>query len=206
MNFRGLRELFTKIEHRKEELGQVNGQVDVTVTILEVYNESIRDLLTRSKSFDKFEIRQTKDGQVYVENLTETPVRNFEEVLDLMDRAETNRSVGAHNLNEHSSRSHLVVTVTVAAQAKNGMHTRGKLNLIDLAGSERLDKTEAIGTRQKEAAYINKSLSALGNVIGALESRNSGKRSSKASHVPFRDSKLTYLLQDSLSGGSKVSI
>ena len=108
------------------------------------------------------------------------------------------RAVGGHNFNERSSRSHLVFSVyCVSTNNKTGEVKTGKLHLIDLAGSERLNKTAATGTRLKEAQNINKSLSALGDVITAL-----GKRNSK--HIPYRNSKLTFVLQDSLGGNSKV--
>ena len=119
------------------------------------------------------------------------------QVMTLMARGEKNRAVGVHNMNDRSSRSHLVLQVRVSAKNKatEAWH-RGKLHLIDLAGSERVGKTDAKGDRLREAQNINKSLSALGNVISAL--------SLKRKHVPFRDSKLTFLLRDSLGGDSKV--
>ena len=110
-----------------------------------------------------------------------------------------NRTVGRHNMNEHSSRSHLVLTIYATGTSKQDQAvSRAKLHLIDLAGSERLSKTDATGKSLKESQNINKSLSALGDVIAAT-----GK---KASHVPFRNSKLTFLLQDSLTKGSKMQM
>ena len=114
-----------------------------------------------------------------------------------MKVAEKHRSQQATNMNEHSSRSHMMLSVTVASHNKlTGFQTRGKLHLVDLAGSERLNKTGAEGKALKEAQNINKSLSALGDVIAA--------RAKKQGHVPFRNSTLTYLLQDSLSKDSKT--
>ncbi|XP_016431232.1 kinesin-like protein KIFC3 [Sinocyclocheilus rhinocerous] len=108
-----------------------------------------------------------------------------------------NRATACTNLNEHSSRSHALLIVTVAGfNSSTGHRTSGKLNLVDLAGSERITKSGAEGNRLREAQCINKSLSALGDVINALRSKHS--------HVPFRNSRLTYLLQDSLSGDSKT--
>jgi kinesin family protein C2/C3 len=105
-----------------------------------------------------------------------------------MKLGQTNRAVGSHDMNEHSSRSHSILTVTCRGRNKlDGSTTFGKLHLIDLAGSERVGKTDASGDRLKEAQNINKSLSALGDVVNAL-----GK---KAGHVPYRNSKLTFLLQ-----------
>jgi kinesin family protein C2/C3 len=194
----------------------------LSISVLEIYNEDIRDLLLDSSATlsvgskaKKLEVRQGEHG-LHVPGLTQTAVSSLAEVKELMSKGVKNRTVGAHNVNLHSSRSHLVVTIFVETERKkNGkmVTTRSKLNLIDLAGSERLDKTNASGSMLQEAKSINKSLSALGNVIKALgkpppapAAAGSGASSSTpaAAHVPFRDSKLTYLLQDSLSGTSKV--
>ncbi len=115
-----------------------------------------------------------------------------------MKQGQTNRAVGSHDMNDLSSRSHSILTVT--CRGRNNLDsatTFGKLHLIDLAGSERISKTDATGDRLKEAQNINKSLSALGDVINALGNK-------KSTHIPFRNSKLTFLLQDSLGGNSKV--
>jgi kinesin family protein C2/C3 len=133
------------------------------------------------------------------EGLNLVSVENAADVENLVKRGNKNRSVGSHNFNEHSSRSHLVVTVQITRQHEvdGNMRTRiSSLNLIDLAGSERISKTDASGERLKEAQSINKSLSALGDVIGSL--------GGSSKHVPYRNSKLTWLLSSSLSGNSKV--
>jgi kinesin family protein C2/C3 len=113
----------------------------------------------------------------------------MDQVNDLMRQGKSNRAVGKHDMNEHSSRSHSIVTVTVRGQNRlDSATTFGKLHLIDLAGSERISKTDATGDRLKEAQNINKSLLALGDVINALGNK-------KSLHVPYRNSKLTFLLQ-----------
>ena len=181
-----------------------NWTYTVSFSMLEIYNETIRDLLvepvtTSGKAVEvvKLDIRQTSTGNV-VAGLTEVEVAQSSEVLDLMNRGQKNRAVGAHDMNEHSSRSHSILTLTVrGVNNKDGSTTCGKLHLIDLAGSERVGKTDATGDRLKEAQNINRSLSALGDVINSLGSK-------KSSHVPYRNSKLTFLLQDSLGGNSKV--
>jgi kinesin family protein C2/C3 len=124
-------------------------------------------------------------------------VTNIQSVFELLAVADRNRSQTATNMNEHSSRSHMMLTVTVVTEnISTGNVTRGRLNLVDLAGSERINKSGATGQALKEAQNINKSLSALGDVIAA--------RAQKQGHVPFRNSTLTYLLQDSLSQDSKT--
>lgn len=171
----------------------------LSLSMLEIYNESILDLLDATGSREKLEVRQAADGKGnVVAGLTEIDVTTEEQVADLMVRGQSNRAVGSHDMNEHSSRSHSILTITVRGKnSLDGASTLGKLHLIDLAGSERISKTDATGDRLKEAQAINKSLSALGDVIAALGNK-------KNSHVPFRNSKLTYLLQDSLGGNSKV--
>ena len=149
----------------------------------------------------------TREGGTVVVGLTEFEVTSPEQVMSLLQQGQANRAVGSHDMNEHSSRSHSILTLKVTGKnTLQNTSTSGKLHLIDLAGSERVGKTDATGDRLKEAQNINRSLSALGDVIAALGSRSSnGSGSNKGpSHVPFRNSKLTYLLQDSLGGNSKV--
>ena len=166
------------------------------MSILEVYNEEIRDLLTEGNYGEKLEIRQGEHGN-YVPGLTECPVSGIDDVFELFQQAERNRATASTNMNEHSSRSHMMLTVSIYCEnLLTGVKTYGKLNLVDLAGSERINKSGATGQKLKEAQNINKSLSALGDVIAA--------RASKQSHIPFRNSTLTYLLQDSLSKDSKT--
>eukprot|EP00941_MAST-03F_sp_MAST-3F-sp1_P004640 g4640.t1 len=172
-----------------------NWNCEVRMSLLEIYNEKIRDLLTEAK--DDLSIRVTKNEGNYVEGLSMPLVTSLSEVRNYMDIGRKNRSVGQTNMNEHSSRSHCMLSVYVVNTHKSAKRrTRAKLHLIDLAGSERLSKSKAVGERQKEARAINKSLSALGDVIHA--------KANKGGHVPYRNSTLTHLLQDSISGDSKV--
>lgn len=196
VNIRALQRVF-EIAHERA----ATYQYTFTVSVLEVYLETILDLLGDVEARDareKLDIRQNPDTkQVFVQGLVKKPVSNMSEVQEILQLASKNRTVGAHNMNEHSSRSHLVFTLTaVATSLVKKEKLEGNLNLIDLAGSERVGKTDAQGDRLKEAQSINKSLSALGDVINALSLKNS--------HIPFRNSKLTYLLQDQLQGNAKV--
>ena len=191
VNTRALDDLFTQTQGPRVKEGWEDV---ITVSVLEVYNEEIRDLLSDEQG--KLDIRQGEYGN-YVPGLTSVEVRALTDLEKLMKVAEKHRSQQATNMNEHSSRSHMMLSVTVASHNKlTGFQTRGKLHLVDLAGSERLNKTGAEGKALKEAQNINKSLSALGDVIAA--------RAKKQGHVPFRNSTLTYLLQDSLSKDSKT--
>jgi kinesin family protein C2/C3 len=170
--------------------------------MLEIYNETIRDLLINNNNNNnnatKLEIRQTSDGNNSLPGLTEIQLTSIEQVSQLMLIGNNNRAVGSNNINEHSSRSHSIITIICKGKnKKDNSSTFGKLHLIDLAGSERISKTDATGDRLKEAQNINKSLSALGDVINSLCNK-------KATHIPYRNSKLTFLLQDSLGGNSKV--
>ncbi|KAH8075036.1 hypothetical protein JL721_1022 [Aureococcus anophagefferens] len=185
--FRALRELF----HARPP----GAAVAVKLSMLEVYNETIVDLLADGGSRPKLEVRQTGSGHS-VPGLTSLDVESLDEVQRLTERGGANRSVGGHDLNARSSRSHLIVALDVSTTV-DGAERRARLNLVDLAGSERLSRTGATGDRLKEAQNINKSLSALGDVIAALAKKN-------AAHVPYRNSKLTFLLQDSLSRHAKV--
>ncbi|EJW81004.1 kinesin family member 3B, partial [Wuchereria bancrofti] len=162
--------------------------------------EEIRDLLSIDPKI-RLELRERPDVGVYVKDLSSFVTKSVEEIEHVMLVGHANRTVGRTNMNEHSSRSHAIFMVTVEC-SEPGLdgqnHIRvGRLNLIDLAGSERQSKTGSHGKRLKEATKINLSLSALGNVISALV----GGRST---HVPYRDSKLTRLLQDSLGGNSRT--
>ena len=196
VNQRSLMELFRLRDERASTMSYT-----FHISMLEVYNEQVIDLLDEGSGSPEtrttLDVRMGKNG-TFVAGLVEVEVMSMEDVNELLSLGVANRSVGAHNVNEHSSRSHLVFSVRVEGQNRStGTATQATLHLIDLAGSERLSKTDATGTRLKEAQHINKSLSALGDVVAALGNKNNR-------HVPYRNSKLTYLLQNSLSGNSKV--
>ncbi|KAG8578806.1 hypothetical protein GDO81_010625 [Engystomops pustulosus] len=172
----------------------------VRVSYLEIYNEEVRDLLGKDQT-QRLEVKERPDVGVYIKDLSGYVVNNADDMDRIMTLGHKNRSVGATNMNEHSSRSHAIFTITIECSEKGAdgnIHVRmGKLHLVDLAGSERQAKTGATGQRLKEATKINLSLSTLGNVISALVD-------GKSTHVPYRNSKLTRLLQDSLGGNSKT--
>ncbi|XP_010471246.1 PREDICTED: uncharacterized protein LOC104751068 [Camelina sativa] len=196
VNYRTLENLFKITKERENRYNY-----EISVSVLEVYNEQIRDLLvpaSQSASAPKrFEIRQVSEGNHHVPGLVEAPVKSLDEVWDVLKTGSNARAVGKTAANEHSSRSHCIHCVMVKGEnLLNGECTKSKLWLVDLAGSERVAKTEVQGERLKETQSINKSLSALGDVIFAL--------ANKSSHIPFRNSKLTHLLQDSLGGDSKT--
>uniref|UniRef100_H3DP79 Kinesin-like protein n=1 Tax=Tetraodon nigroviridis TaxID=99883 RepID=H3DP79_TETNG len=182
---------------------QSDKQYLVGASYLEIYLEEIRDLLDpkHGGGTRALELRESPESGVYVRNLTSCVCKSIKEIEDVMNLGNQARAVGATDMNEHSSRSHalFLITVECSQPGPDGRkHIRvGRLNLVDLAGSERQAKTGVQGERLKEAAKINLSLSALGNVISALADGRSG-------HVPYRDSKLTRLLQDSLGGNAKT--
>ncbi|VEU36007.1 unnamed protein product [Pseudo-nitzschia multistriata] len=200
--------LFKSQEEREEE--PANFVFNVEIGMLEIYNDECYDLLGASgatlaekkleaqKAGGKasLEIRRNKEGRIEVPNLTKEPVNNIEDVFELLAKGNKNRAVASTSLNQTSSRSHMVLWVDVTSGFEGQDGNKGTLFLVDLAGSERVKKSEVEGEHMKEAGHINKSLSALGNVMEALDR--------KASHIPYRDSKLTYLLQDSLGGNSRT--
>lgn len=171
------------------------------VSYLEIYNEEIRDLLVK-ECRHKPEIKEHPDKGIYVKGLSSVTVDSYADMQEILESGGKNRSVGATLLNADSSRSHTIFTVDLEAclccgQGEKEVYRTGKLNLVDLAGSERQGKSGCTGERFKESTKINLSLSVLGNVISALVD-------GKSKHVPYRDSKLTRLLQDSLGGNSKT--
>lgn len=172
------------------------------MSFYEIYNETIRDLLSADTGDDarKYNIRTDKRGKNYVEGLVTISI-DFaiaeEQVEDIVNIAACNRSVDKTDMNAHSSRSHSIFALTIRGynEAQN-TEVEGSLSLVDLAGSERLSRSNATGDRLKEAQAINKSLSSLADVFQAL--------AKKSAHVPYRNSKLTYVLQPALSGDGKT--
>ncbi|KAF8394616.1 hypothetical protein HHK36_020830 [Tetracentron sinense] len=186
VNYRALSDLFLLSEQRKDTFCY-----DVSVQMIEIYNEQVRDLLVTD------EIRNSSQKGLNVPDANLVPVASTSDVIYLMNIGLRNRAVGATALNDRSSRSHSCLTVHVQGRdLTSGTILRGCMHLVDLAGSERVEKSEVTGERLKEAQHINKSLSALGDVISSLAQKNS--------HVPYRNSKLTQLLQDSLGGQAKT--
>ncbi|XP_020217268.1 kinesin-like protein KIN-14R isoform X2 [Cajanus cajan] len=192
VNYRTLEHLFKISNERSETF-----KYDISVSVLEVYNEQIRDLLATGPTSKRLEVKLASEGFHHVPGVVEVKIDNINEVWSVLQAGNNARAVGSNNVNEHSSRSHCMLCITVKAKnLLNGACTKSKLWLVDLAGSERIGKTAAEGERLKEAQNINRSLSALGDVISAL--------AAKSSHIPYRNSKLTQLLQDSLGGESKT--
>ncbi|GJT98701.1 kinesin-like protein KIN-14I [Tanacetum coccineum] len=196
VNYRALNDLFDIQQQRKNMIAY-----EVHVQMLEIYNEQVRDLLNTDGSVTKYpllyEIRLGTANGINVPDAALVPVSKTEDVVRLMNLGHKNRAVGSTAMNARSSRSHSCVTVHVSGKdLTSGSTVRGCMHLVDLAGSERADKTEATGDRLKEATHINKSLSALGDVIACLSQKNA--------HVPYRNSKLTLLLQDALGGQAKT--
>ncbi|XVF50579.1 hypothetical protein PTKIN_Ptkin04bG0112900 [Pterospermum kingtungense] len=193
VNYRALNGLFRISQNRRSTI-----LYDIGVQMVEIYNEQVRDLLTSDGSQKKLGITTiSQPNGLAVPDASMHPVLSTSDVLDLMDIGFNNRAFSATALNERSSRSHSIVTIHVRGKnLKTGTSLYGNLHLVDLAGSERVDRSEVTGDRLREAQNINKSLSSLGDVIFAL--------SQKSPHVPYRNSKLTQVLQSSLGGRAKT--
>ena len=206
-----LEELFKQIKNDKDIIDS-----QIAVSFIEIYNESINDLLDSSKI--NLDLRETPNREVIVNNLTEIKIRNHEQALNLLIKGNESRIVASTKLNEKSSRSHVIFRLNIEITKNVKKNNFGEeeiekvllknhINLIDLAGSENSNKTGCVGQRLKEGSNINKSLLALSNVINKL-SQNTGNNNSSSQNffVNYRDSKLTRLLQNSLGGNSKTSI
>ncbi|PWA13800.1 hypothetical protein CCH79_00016917 [Gambusia affinis] len=175
-----------------------NLEFHIKVSYFEIYLDKIRDLLDVSKT--NLAVHEDKNRVPYVKGCTERFVSSPEEVMDVIDEGKANRHVAVTNMNEHSSRSHSIFLINIKQEnVETEKKLSGKLYLVDLAGSEKVSKTGAEGAVLDEAKNINKSLSALGNVISALAEGTK-------SHVPYRDSKMTRILQDSLGGNCRTTI
>ncbi|KAK2865250.1 hypothetical protein FQN49_003769, partial [Arthroderma sp. PD_2] len=198
------KEMFQRISVMQEDK---NLNSTVEVSYLEIYNERVRDLLNPANK-GNLKVREHPSTGPYVEDLAKLVVQSFPEIEHLMDEGNKARTVAATNMNETSSRSHAVFTLTLTQKrhdAETTMDTEkvSRISLVDLAGSERATSTGATGARLKEGAEINRSLSTLGRVIASLADLSSGK---KKAVVPYRDSVLTWLLKDSLGGNSMTAM
>ncbi|EPB86057.1 kinesin family member C1 [Mucor circinelloides 1006PhL] len=184
-----------------QQLKQFGWEYKMEGQFLEIYNETINDLLGNSSNYGKIkhEIHHEKNGKTSVTEMTSVVLDSPSKVKLMLRKANQNRATGATNMNERSSRSHSVFTLQLTGHnAATGENTAGILNLIDLAGSERLSMSGSTGDRLRETQAINKSLSCLGDVIHALINNKEG------GHIPYRNSKLTYLLRNSLGGNCKT--
>ncbi|CAD7928767.1 unnamed protein product [Amoebophrya sp. A25] len=171
----------------------------VKVSMVELYMERVRCLLDPTGK-ENLKIKERPDKGIYIEDVTESYVQSEQEIFDALQQAQYNRTIGATAMNAQSSRSHMVFLVSIESKdTVKKVVKHGKLYLVDLAGSEKIAKTHATAGRLEEAKMINKSLSALGNVINALTEPNK-------THVPYRDSKLTRLLSESLGGNAKTTL
>lgn len=194
VNYRALNDLFYISQTRKNTF-----TYEVDVQMVEIYNEQVRDLLANNDGPQKkLDIRNaSQQNGLVVPNANVRSVSSTADVVELMTHGMMNRAASATAMNERSSRSHSVLSVRVrGTDLKTNASLNGCLHLVDLAGSERVNRSEVTGDRLKEAQHINKSLAALGDVISAL--------SQKSSHIPYRNSKLTQLLQTSLGGRAKT--
>jgi kinesin family member 5 len=188
------------VEQIFDSIMRSDGSIEfmVKVSYMEIYMEKIRDLLVPSN--DNLPIHEDKQRGVYVKGLNEFYVANVGEVYTIIDKGGQARAVAATNMNQESSRSHSIFVIEVMQKnLESGSARSGRLFLVDLAGSEKVGKTGASGQTLEEAKKINRSLSSLGNVINALTD-------GKSSHIPYRDSKLTRILQESLGGNSRTTL
>ncbi|XP_070491501.1 kinesin-like protein unc-104 isoform X2 [Chironomus tepperi] len=203
------KDLFKKIQDTTSD----DLKYTVEVSYMEIYCERVRDLLN-PKNKGNLRVREHPALGPYVEDLSKLAVTSYEDIHDLIDEGNKARTVAATNMNETSSRSHAVFTIFFTQTRQDSMtdltaEKVSKISLVDLAGSERADSTGAKGTRLKEGANINKSLTTLGKVISALaevSAQKGNKKSKKADFIPYRDSVLTWLLRENLGGNSKTAM
>lgn len=194
VNPRSLQMLFGQIEKTKDEF-----EWHMSLTIIEIYNDKIQDLLRTTAAAEPLKVAQNPDGTNYIVGVNMVEVHSAQDVDDWFNRGQKNRKVTKTEMNDASSRSHLILSVFVTGRNKMTNQTvKSRLNLVDLAGSERVARSGVTGDALKEAQAINQSLSALGNVIAA--------RANKQGHVPYRNSQLTHVLQDSLDKNGKTML
>uniref|UniRef100_A0A4W5LG86 Kinesin-like protein n=1 Tax=Hucho hucho TaxID=62062 RepID=A0A4W5LG86_9TELE len=198
-------DLFTKFNDSNNDNSK---SYSVEVSYMEIYCERVRDLLN-PKNKGNLRVREHPLMGPYVEDLSKLAVTSYNDIQDLMDSGNKARTVAATNMNETSSRSHAVFNIIFTqkrhdAETDNTSEKVSKISLVDLAGSERADSTGAKGTRLKEGANINKSLTTLGKVISALAENK--KKKKVESHIPYRDSVLTWLLRENLGGNSRTAM
>ncbi|XP_036925413.1 kinesin-like protein KIF28P [Sturnira hondurensis] len=192
-------ELFQAIENREK-----NQEYQVTFSMLEIYNEQVRDLLSGAKKPGGLRVREDSELGFYVEGLKSVPCENYAQIERLMEQGMKMRTTASTNLNASSSRSHMVITLQFKQVFPDrGLTKQSSINLVDLAGSERQKSSGAGGDRLREGSRVNLSLTNLGNVISALADAAMGKR---VLHVPYRDSVLTKLLQAALGGNSRTTL
>ena len=192
----------SSVHHRRPSIDRFI----VQVSLIEIYNEEIMDLLSTSQTVEKLKMYDDAKGGVKIKNMTEVGVKNKDDIYGIMERGSQKRKVAATEMNAHSSRSHCVfqiqINMKVVQEDKSGIGEeyirQGRLYLVDLAGSENVGRSGAQNARAREAGNINQSLLALGRVITGLVEASP--------HIPYRESKLTRLLQDSLGGSTKTSI
>lgn len=196
--FKGLTpRIIEEIFSALDKLENINYQVFISV--FEIYQEKLKDLLNHNNS--NLNIREQKNKGVFIENLMEKEIKNASKAMSLINESISNRTVSSTNMNEYSSRSHLIFLIQLVQLNNDDLSKKSsKLYLVDLAGSEKVSKTGAVGTTLEEAKGINKSLTTLGMVINALTENNPN------THIPYRNSKLTRVLSESLGGNSKTSL
>lgn len=195
-----MRKIFEDIQNLESQ----GWKYEVEGVFVEIYNEQIIDLLSSSSSAQKHEIKHDEEAHLTtITNVTTVTMSNEEEAKRIFHKATRNRSTASTKANERSSRSHSVFIINIKGTNEElGKESRGTLNLIDLAGSERLNNSQARGERLRETQAINKSLSCLGDVIHSLARQQT--QNGQSTHIPYRNSKLTYLLKNSLAGSSKT--
>ncbi|XP_057625354.1 kinesin-like protein KIF28 [Chionomys nivalis] len=192
-------ELFQAIKMQKKNL-----ELQVMFSMLEIYNEQIRDLLSRTKIPGGLRVREDQQLGFFVEGLKWVPCENYAQIEKLMEQASKTRMTASTNMNASSSRSHMVITIQFKQVFLDTALTKqSSINMVDLAGSERQKSSGAEGDRLREGSRVNLSLTSLGNVISALADSAMGK---KVLHIPYRDSVLTKLLQSALGGNSRTTL